>query len=202
MFDLDGAIENFKKTLQLDPEHADALNNLGLMYLLSGNCKEAVKHFLRSGGISMRLLTGINLGDAFRCQGDHESATKVHQLVLQDVKRLGSDYERYAAGEWLYNFMPLQAGDTQTIKRYVMVYTQEQKLAIAHFALALDYALGGRLADADGELAEAERLESGNEYKAFYVNKIAFLLTIYPNLDGTTKLWFVKNGMKLSTHNP
>ena len=196
---LEGAIENFRKGLELDPEDPDALNNLGYTYLLAGRYDEAVDHFRRSDSISPRMLSGINLGDACRQRGDHEWATQVHKLVLKNAKAPYPDHDRYLGGEWLYNFLPLKDGDTQTIRNFVVTRTQDQKLAIAHFALALDYAVGGGIADADGEFGEAVRLENGNEYRAFYVNRIAALERL-PKLRDSAKEWLAKHRATLSAY--
>lgn len=197
LFNLESAIENFRKGLELDPQDPLALNNLGYTYLLTGRYDEAVEHFRHSYSISPKLLTGINFGDAHRHRGDHERAMYIHKFVLKEAKAPGPDHERYLGGEWLYNYMPLQNGDTQTIRKYVLAYTQDQKLAIAHFALALDYAVGGSIADADRELGEAVRLENGNGYRAFYVNRIASLERL-PKLSDSAKEWLAKHRATLS----
>jgi tetratricopeptide (TPR) repeat protein len=198
LFNLDGAIESYTKALQLDPQHPTALNNLGYMNLLAGRYDEAVKRFRQSDSIAPRMLTGLNLGEAYRYQGDYRSATAVHEIVLKNAKRLSPDDESYGGGEWLYNFLPLKKDDTQTIKRYIVAETADRKLAIAHFALALDYAVDNRISEASSELKEAERLESGGAFRAFYVNRIVFLRN-FPDLETQPREWLTQQGLRLAS---
>jgi tetratricopeptide (TPR) repeat protein len=196
-FDLKGAADNYAKAVLLDRDNADAYNNLGFMYLLEGRYEQAMANLSISEELSPRMLTAINLGDAFRYIGYNDSATKLHQAAIQDAMRLETNYERYSAGEWTYNFMPLAKDDNETIKRYILAVTREQKLAIAHFALALDFAIGNKQSAADSELSEAERLEGGREYRAFYANKIAFLEGL-PEVDDPAKRWLARQRALLS----
>jgi tetratricopeptide (TPR) repeat protein len=195
-FDLEGAIENYDKALKLDPQNPNALNNLGFMDLLSGHYEEAMEHLRRSEMVSPRFLTAINLGDAYRYMGDHSRATQEHTMALRNVTSLPAGYERYLAGDWTYNFMPLAANDTQTIKRHLIVQTRDQKLAIAHLALALDYATTGNISDASSELDKAESLEHQRAYGEFYANKIAFMQR-FPKLGDQTKKWLAEQRAKL-----
>lgn len=194
-FDLEAAIENYDKALKLDPQSPNASNNLGFMNLLSGRYEEAVKYLSRSDSISPRFLTAINLGDAYRYMGDQVRATQVHEAALQNAMR-AADSDRYFGEEWTYNFMPVADGDTQTIKRYIWARTRDQKLAIGHFALALDHAMARKFSDANSELDDALRLERRGPYREFYVNKIAFLQR-FPKLDDRTKEWFATQRAKL-----
>ena len=196
LFDLEGAIENYDKALKLDPQNPDASNNLGFMSLLSGRFEEAVKYLSRSDSIRPRFLTAINLGDAYRWMGDHVRATRVHESTLQYAMRVEAESERYLGGEWTYNFMPLADDDTQTIKRYIWAHTRDQKLAIGHFALALDHALARKFSDANSKLDEALRLESQGPQREFYANKIAFMQR-FPKLHDRTKEWLAAQRAKL-----
>jgi tetratricopeptide (TPR) repeat protein len=197
LFNLDRAIACFRRALELDPESPDAHNNLGFTYVIAGQYDEAVKHLAEAEAISPRLLSAINLGDAYRYKGDYLKATQVHEAAVGEAKRLAGTYELYAGGDWLYNLMPLHDGDAETMASYVMVFTQDQKLSIANFALALDYALSGRSADADRQMDEAQRLAGRDGYRALYLNKIAFLQR-FPDLDDDAKAWLAKARTKLS----
>jgi tetratricopeptide (TPR) repeat protein len=195
--DLDAAIEYNRKALELDPEFPQALNNLGFLYLLSARYPEAIEHLSYADRISPNLLTGINLGDAYRYQGNYQRARDIHFSVLRNAINLADDYERYLGGEWTYNYMPLSDGDTETIKNRIWVFTQEQKLAIAHFALALDNAMNGDVTAANRELDEAVQLEGRRHYRAFYANKIAFLQR-FPKTGDRSQAWLREQRAKLA----
>ena len=195
-FDLEGAIKNYRKALDLDPQNPTALNSVGYMYLLSTQYEEAVKYFLRSERTSPQMMTAVDLGFAFRCEGEFDQAANIHEETLKDAERLKTDYERFMWGEWTCNFMPLATNDAQTIKLNIRAYTREQKLALTHFELALDYAAGGRTSSADTEWVEMLRLEDGPAYRAFYVNRIAFLQRIL-KLSDQANAWLTERRAKL-----
>jgi tetratricopeptide (TPR) repeat protein len=188
---LEAAIEHNRKAVELDPQNPDALNNLGFLYVVTGRYDEAVKYLSDSYSISPALLTGINLGDALRYRRQFKQAMQMHELVLQSAKRVERDYDPFwSPGGWLYNYMP-QDGDSGWITRSIDVQTTEQKLAILHLALALDYAINGAFPEAERELREALKLEDGKAFRAFYVNKISSLQTL-PGLDAQGGRWLAK----------
>ncbi len=169
-----GAIENYGKALALAPQNADALNNLGYFSFLAANYEESVGYFLRSDSIAPQMSTDINLGEAYRAEGNLATATEIHVAALKNAERLKTDFERYWGNAWTSNYQPLFTNDTETIKRYVQFRSQEQKLSLAHFELALDYAGTGKMAAADSEWDKATELEDGVAFRAFYANRMAF----------------------------
>lgn len=195
-FDIDGASKNFVKALELDPSNAVAANNLGFLFILRGNFSDAINYLSKSVRLSPRFLTGINLGDAYRYSGDYNMALQWHRHVLETINNL-EGYERYAAGEWTYNFMPHFKGDKETIKKFINLHTVAEKKAIAHFALALDYALLSKFDLASEELGKALKLASGSRYSAFFLNKIAFIKQQAEITEGT-KAWLNNAGRILA----
>jgi tetratricopeptide (TPR) repeat protein len=194
--DLEGAIENYGKALKLDPQYPWVLNNIGFMELLSGHYADAMGHLGSSELAASNFLTAINLGDAYRYMGDHTQATQVHRTALQKVTGLPAGYERYLRGEWMLNFMPLAANDTQTVKSYLIVETRDRKLAVAHLALALDYATAGNISDANSELDKAVSLDHQRAFGEFCANKIAFMQG-FSKLDDQTMKWLAEQRAKL-----
>jgi tetratricopeptide (TPR) repeat protein len=193
--DLEGANDNFVKALNLDSQSSVALNNLGFLALLAGRYPEAIEHLGRALTISPRLVTAINLGDAYRYNGDHGQAAAEHMTALENVTG-SAGYDRYLGSEWMYTFLPLAPNDTETLKRSLFVQTRDQKLAIAHFALALDYAAAGNILDANGELDKAVKLEHQRAFGEFYVNKIDFMLRS-PQLADQTRKWLAQQRTKV-----
>lgn len=168
------------------------------MYLLADQCKESAEYLSQSMSISPRMVTAINLGDAYRCIGDPATATKMHRWVLEGTTVVAPEYERYFGDDWLYSFMPLTDGDTETIKHHISVRTRQEKLAIAHFALALDYAVSNDISAADIELNKAEQFDGENEHKPFYANKIASLQRSV-RLSDPAKQWLAKQRARLDS---
>ena len=195
LFDLDGALTNYGKAFTLDPQNAKAHNNLGYTLLLFDRYQEAIEHFSRANSISPNFLSSINLGDAYRYMGDPDRASQVHAATIQYVS--SAEDNRDIESEWTYNFMPLAKGDRETIKYYVFARTRDQKLAIAYFALGLDYAMAGHISEANKQLDTAVRLEGQLAYKQFYANKIAYMERL-PNLDDRIEKWLAERRAKLS----
>jgi tetratricopeptide (TPR) repeat protein len=194
--DLEGAIKNFEQALKLDPQFLPALNNVGFMDLLTGRYAEAIEHLKHSQMFSQRLVTAINLGDVYRYTGESSLAAQEHSIALQIGTNPPAGFERYLGGDWTYAFLPLAANDTETIKGRLVVQTRDQKLAIAHFALALDYAAAGNFPDANSELDKALSLEHERAFKEFYANKIDFMQR-FPKLDDPARKWLAELRAKL-----
>jgi tetratricopeptide (TPR) repeat protein len=192
---IESAIENFKNALKLDPQYPNALNNLGFLELHAGRYPEAIEHLVRAQMVSPRFVTAVNLGDAYRYNGDHREAADEHVTALGNATN-AAGYDRYLGSEWTFAFLPLAADDTETIKGRLTVQSRDQKFAVAHFALALDYAAVGNISDANSELEKAVSLERQHAYRAFYVNKIDFMQRS-PALDGQTRKWLAEQRAKL-----
>lgn len=194
--DVKGAVENYEQALRLDPQFPVVLNNLGFLDLVAGRYAKAIEHLGRALAASPRLVTAVNLGDVYRYSGDHSRAAEVHRTALEYAASLVG-YDRYIKGDWTFAFLPLAANDTETTKGRLNVQTRDQKLAIAHFALALDYAAAGNISAADGELEKAVNLERQRAYGEFYANKIDFMLRS-PQLGDQTRKWLAEQRAKLS----
>jgi len=73
--DIDGAIEEFKKALAVDPENVNVLNSLGVCYGVQGKLDLAIEAF--EGAIHLEpkdVMATFNLGLAHLRQGDQEKA--------------------------------------------------------------------------------------------------------------------------------
>src|SRR5262249_49326840 len=137
------AVQNFEKAIKLDPTFAMARNNLGFCYLILLRFSEARDQFYQAYKAIPSMLIGIHLGDAFRFAGDAKDALDLHQDVLAQATRSVDSDDRYAWGDWRYNFMPLKPGDMDTIRKTIWQYSLDQKKAVAHAALSIDTAALG-----------------------------------------------------------
>ena len=190
-FEIGDAIKSFTRALELDPNYAMANNNLGFAYIIQAQFDKAIEHLKKSYTVSPTLLTALNLGDAYRFAGDIASAVFWHQHaldVLNDPKAPVND--GFVSGEWTYNFMPLQRGDVETIKRYVNVFTQPQKRAFAHYALSFDKALAEEFDAADRELRAARELDPDGRYRVFFANRVAAIAS-FVQLKPKAREWLV-----------
>lgn len=196
--DIDEAISNFKKALEKDPNYPLANNNLGFCYIITGDFAEAIKHLKKSYHVSPSLFTTINLGDACYFSGDCKSALKWHEYALKRMKESGIEKERYVAGHWTFNYMPLEPGDSKTIERFVKVASMAQKRVFVHYALSFNYALNGKFDAASEHFEEALQLDKSGQYRHYFENKISSIMN-FCKLKENVKAWFLNHRQKLSS---
>lgn len=81
--DLSGAIEEYKKVIQLDPRNLEALNNLGVIYKDLGKYREAKEHFQKALAINPNSAkVHNNLGLIYYLRGDHGRALAEYKEAL------------------------------------------------------------------------------------------------------------------------
>ncbi|MCL5994993.1 MAG: tetratricopeptide repeat protein [Chloroflexi bacterium] len=183
------AVGNYTKALELDPGYSLANNNLGFCYILLTDFKRAITHLERAYQASPTLVTEINMGDAYRYAGDLDNALAWHQHALNAANDPQLENERYIGGLWGYNFMPLHAGDEETIKYLVQVGTLDQKRSIAHYAVSFDRALKRDFAAANNEFNAARKLDKDKRFNYFAVNKMMSIEWVLAPDDEVTE-WF------------
>ena len=176
--EIEKALVCFQRAFDLDQSYPFANCNLGICHLLTLQLDEAIKYFELSLRGNPDLFSTLGLGDAHRFNGNHKEALRVHQYAISVLNRKGIEKERYAGGEWLRNFMPLQKGDTKTIRYSVRAITFEQKKTIALYALALDQAIDGDVTAAEKTFAEARGLDKDGEYGSWVANQIQSILNL------------------------
>jgi adenylate cyclase len=79
----DEAIKNYDKVLNLTPENASTLNNIGTAYLYKGEFKKAAQSLERATEIEPRGNLFLNAGSMYYFSGDFESAVKMYQQALR-----------------------------------------------------------------------------------------------------------------------
>jgi len=78
------AITSFRRAVELDPEFAEARNNLGVQFLLAGNYAEAIEQLRAAIALSPSCSkTHLNLGDALRATAQFEQAMSEFQRAQQ-----------------------------------------------------------------------------------------------------------------------
>jgi tetratricopeptide (TPR) repeat protein len=195
---LEEAQRQFEKVLALDPDGDNAMahNNLGFLHLLQLDFDGAVRHLERADALSPHLLTTINLGDANLFMGNFSRALQVHTFALGLLNSPGIENERYVGGQWLYNFMPLEQGDRETIQHAVHVGSLSQKKAVLYYRLSLDQALVGNYAAAEEEFERAQELDPSRQYSIFFAYRINSMLGLL-DLQGETKAWLETHRTRL-----
>jgi tetratricopeptide (TPR) repeat protein len=192
------AQRRFEAALRLEPRSVVANNNIGFLYLVRGNHANAVHHLRIAYVESPRLLTAINLGNAHRHAGAVDSAFQWHSWAMNVVTDTTVDMkkDRFVAGEWTFNYMPVQSGDTTTWRNTLVVFTPARKTAMIHLSLALDYAAQGDFESADRELMAAYRMDSSRDFLSYAVNDIrAMRASVSRSSDSA---WFQKRADALA----
>ena len=92
MKDVDGAIEDYRKAIEIDPEHAITLNNLGLLEEQYGMRKAAQERFRRADTLSGILReAGVNPPGTDEDPGPQENEKS---NVWTEIKTVFTDAER------------------------------------------------------------------------------------------------------------
>jgi uncharacterized caspase-like protein len=198
-FNIETAVWNFRKALEYDPNSYIAHNNLGFCYEILMNFSEAISHLQKSYGTVPTLLAALNLGDSYRHSGDFGSALYWHRLAWKVLNDSGmKDYQMldYLGSAWIYNYMPLKPGDTETINCFVKVRTPEEKRAFLHYALSFDCALTKDFKCAGEEFERAMGLRQAGDFGQFFVNRIQYIGRMH-KMDAKTNAWFERQKVRL-----
>lgn len=147
------AIASFRRAVELDPEYAEARNNLGVQFLLAGNYPEAIEQLRSATALSPSWgKPHLNLGDALRATGAYDQAIAELQRALQleptlsevhyNTGRLYSEQARGIAGN-----------EVEALQRKVQLLQQAQA-AFARYRdmLGAQYASNPRRDDVEGQM--------------------------------------------------
>jgi tetratricopeptide (TPR) repeat protein len=121
--------------------------------------------------------------------GDYRSALQFHIIALDALNQPDVESERYVAGTWYYNSMPIKQEEEEPRQYLVRVGTLLQKQAIVHYRLSFDYALKGDFESADQEFQNAQNLDPSHQYNNFFIFHIQSII-YFVELEGDTKNWF------------
>jgi tetratricopeptide (TPR) repeat protein len=130
---IDKALYCFRSSLSLEIDEkrkAYIYNNIGMFYIECGNdYREAERWFEKAieigdGDYHVISIAKLNLGDAYRREGDYENAKKYLSEGLEDVKKVGDKYWM-AKGYFYLGVLYESKGDVKTAKEY---YTRAYNL--------------------------------------------------------------------------
>ena len=89
---LDEATVHYLKALALNPNHADAHNNLGILLASGGRMDEAIAHFRRASEIAPHAIGFLkNLATALVQRGQLTDATSILQDALALARSAGDE---------------------------------------------------------------------------------------------------------------
>ncbi len=147
------AIASFRRAVELDPEYAEARNNLGVQFLLAGNYPEAIEQLRAATSLSPSWgKPHLNLGDALRAMGQYEQAIAELQRALQLEPGLSEVH--YNTGR-LYSEQArgITGNDVDGLQRKVQLLQQAQA-AFARYRdmLGAQYASNPRRDDVEAQM--------------------------------------------------
>lgn len=92
-----GAIKDFEKAIELYPDFVEALNNLGVQYIISGNYEKGIAVLEKARTLSPSWITlYINLGDAYRGAKRWEESYRILKEAEKINKNLPAIYYNLA----------------------------------------------------------------------------------------------------------
>lgn len=165
--------KDYEKALELDPSNIYALNNLGFTYLLRNDYENAEKYLGSAYYWSPRLYTVTTWGDVALYSNNLELAKRRYeaaQLILEDPNIKPTD--PLIGGSVVYNYMPLERGDIETIKKFDIFSTINDKKIMCYYDLSFTYALLRDFDRADEFFNKANALDSIRHYDQFFANKL------------------------------
>lgn len=193
---VDAAAADFQKAVEADPQSPMALNDLAACQFLAADFTGAAKGFQESNRISPKLLTMLNLGETDWFLGDFAGALGWHQGAANFLDGGVEAGDRLLGSEWTEPYFPLHAGDRETIKNTMHVYTVAQKRATFHFVLAIDHALLDEIDAANNEFAFAMKLQPSPDHRRLIQNRMESVENMAKMSDGS-KTWLISHRMAL-----
>ncbi len=193
---IEAATADFQKAVKADPQSPMALNDLAACQLLGADFSGASKGFEESNRISPKLMTILNLGEADWYLREFAAALRWHQGAANYLDGNIEAGDRLLGGEWTEPYFPLHAGDRETIKNSMHVYTVAQKKTTFHFALAIDHALLEEFGAADGEFAIAMKLQPIPEHRRLIQNRMESIVNM-AQMPADSKSWLISHRLAL-----
>ena len=196
--DLECAISNYKKALELNPQSWLANNNIGYLEFLRLNLEDSAKYLEQAYRISPRLVTLMNLGEVHRYLGDYRRAILLHEVGVDIANEDGIEKESIGCCTWVVNFLPYDKNAGEITKYYASVSTIDEKKAMLHYALSIDYALQGDLEAASREFEHAVSNDKRKRYGDYFINRCVSA-TLNLKVNQNTKRWFNEKNKRVCT---
>ena len=179
---------NFAKAVKNDPNSGSAKNNLAVCRILSSDFPGAIRLFEESLRGSGLVVTAVSLGEAYWYNAQFNYALQTHLQAAEYMEKVTDTQDRFIGGAWTSSYLPLRAGDLETVKTHIQVNSLEQMKALAHYDLAIDEALLDDDEAADREFANALKLERSREYRELAQNRLQSVENLVP-MSMKAKTW-------------
>lgn len=192
-YDMDGACMDYRAALAIEKDNGIANNNVGYCHILDQNFESAIEPLEVAFRNSQRLLTILNLGDAYLYAGKIQDALNWQKYAVRIVEDSGDsiDSERFVAGEWTFNFMPPYEDGIISKNDTVKVFNLSQKRVFVHYNLSFGYAFNGELDAATKEFNKAKQLDKYGDYNVFFYHKMKSL-QYFIKMNNDVQSWFEK----------
>jgi tetratricopeptide (TPR) repeat protein len=197
--DIDTATMYYQKAFDEDPNNTMANNNLGFIHMLNGDFKNAIAYLETAYHRSPMLITAVNLGDAHLYSANLPLAKAYYLFALNIIESPSEETERYIGSDWLYNAMPLQPGDKETIKYWAKFSTVDQKRMLIYYDLSFYYALEGNTTSANDYFSKAQELDQSRIYNTFFSAWMHSIENFVP-MESSARSWFEAGRGKLGAN--
>ncbi|MGC1376589.1 MAG: tetratricopeptide repeat protein, partial [Anaerolineales bacterium] len=170
---VDEGFKFFKTAVEKEPDNVIANNNLGYAYLLQNDYANAKKYLQIAASLSPKLSTAINLGDVALYTKDLSNA----EYLFENTSKILEDpdikpTESFLGSDMLCNYMPIKKGDVDTIKKYDIFSTIDDKKILLYYDLSFTYALNGNFEGANKLFEKAHTIYSPQSHSPFFASKL------------------------------
>jgi tetratricopeptide (TPR) repeat protein len=196
-FSINDSIENLQTAARLDPDNAETMANLGYMYLVKHDLRQAGEYLTKAVRFAPTWEKDFELAEWNRYAARPKDAALRDATILNRLEAPQSKDDPYLAPygtDW--NFMPLGEGDITTIRKIVKTDKLDEKKAFVHYALSLDYAMMENFRVANEERDRALKIDVSREYAEYFSNISQSVLNL-TKLSNSASRWFNANVVTL-----
>jgi tetratricopeptide (TPR) repeat protein len=193
--DIAAAAATLCQLLTFDPNNGSAHSNLGYCYLFTGQQELARKHLRLGRQYNPDMVNCLSLAEACRMGGDIEETSYLLDGMERTLAIPGIEDESFTSGEWLWNYLPEKAGDTESQRNTIRCYTMDQKRAILRISQGMLKAGSGDYGPALEKFRECLKLEP--LYRSFLANKLRATATCAKNITPERQSWMQAVAAKL-----
>ncbi|MEI6178976.1 MAG: hypothetical protein WCS43_18940 [Verrucomicrobiota bacterium] len=137
----------------------------------------------------------LSLAEACRMGGETEETSNLLDGMERTLAIPGIEDECFTGGEWLWNYLPEKAGDTESQRNTIRCYTMDHKRAILRISQGMLKAGSGEYGPALEKFRECLKLEP--LYRSFLANKLRATAVCGKNITPERQAWMQAVAAKL-----